>query len=241
MKHHANDIAEPNPRRSAQLHPRSSRLFHVARRAAFVLRYVLPTTGWGDYVYTLISYVFRLRRIPRITNPRLFNDHLLRLKLSRALSDPLRQFITDKEYVKQYIRGSVGEEYTLTTFAVLRTDVEIDRFTVDHVPCVIKPTHLSGSSILFCFDRDVRIDRHKMKQWLRCDYYRRSREINYRYLQPKVIVEEFFSTDGRTVPQDYKFFCFRGVPKLIQVDSNRFTAHTRNFYDTGMESPADHR
>ena len=48
-----------------------------------------------------------------------------------------------------------------------------------------------------------------------------------------MIVEEFLSEDGVSAPKDYKLFCFHGVPKLIQVDSDRFGQHSRNFYDTG--------
>lgn len=206
-------------------------IFSAGRRAATVLRYLLPTTQWGDWIYALIAYMFKLRCIPHVTAPRLFNDHLLRLKLSGTLSDPLRQLITDKEYAKHYVDSVVGAQHTLRTFAILRTDVEIDRFIVKDVPCVIKPTHLSGPLILFQRDREAPVDREEMKRWPRCEYYRRSREVNYRYLEHKVIVEEFFSRDGRTPPQDYKLFCFQGCPKLIQVDSNRFIRHTRNFYD----------
>ena len=71
-----------------------------------------------------------------------------------------------------------------------------------------------------------------LKKWFNVDYYRKTREQNYRGLIPKVIVEEFISEDGRTVPEDYKVFCFGGVPKLVQVDSDRFSGHTRILYDT---------
>src|SRR5690606_24106491 len=38
------------------------------------------------------------------------------------------------------------------------------------------------------------------------------------------------TTDGKDL-KDYKIHCFHGEPKLIQVDYERFTEHTRNFYD----------
>ena len=31
--------------------------------------------------------------------------------------------------------------------------------------------------------------------------------------------------------RDYKFFCFNGEPRFIQVDLDRFGFHRRNFYD----------
>lgn len=35
--------------------------------------------------------------------------------------------------------------------------------------------------------------------------------------------------------KDYKIFCFNGVPKVFQVDFDRFTKHKRNFYSTDWE------
>ena len=172
----------------------------------------------------------RHKRWPRLQTPMLFNDRLLRLKLDGSLLDPLRQFVSDKEYVKYYVAGVVGKEYTLRTFEILRDEADVDRFVLEQVPCVIKPTHMSGP-VLLCIDQETPIDRSLLRRWLSSDYYRSSREANYRFLERKIIVEEFFSEDQRTVPQDYKVFCFYGQPKLIEVDSDRFVKHTRNFYD----------
>ena len=75
------------------------------------------------------------------------------------------------------------------------------------------------------------MDRELLRHWLRLDNYRKTREQNHKYLRPKIIVEEFFSEDGRTVPSDYKVFCFDGVPKFISFDVGRFVNLTSNLYD----------
>ena len=183
-------------------------------------------------MYALIDHIRSHRRVPRYRSPKLFNDHLFRLKTDGSLLDPVRQFITDKEYAKHHIASMVGGEYTLRTLNVLRTAAEVDGFVMSEVPCVIKPTHMSGRR-LFCRSSEDLLDRSLMKQWLRTDYYRDSRESNYRYLRRKIIVEEFFSKDGKSVPLDYKVHCFCGAPRVIQVDVGRFCEHTRNFYDPG--------
>ena len=95
---------------------------------------------------------------------------------------------------------------------------------------MVKTTHLSGW-VLFHTDPDESVDRDLLHKWLNTKYYRIAREENYRHIQPKVIVEEFFSEDGLSMPKNYKLFCFHGVPKLIQVDSDRSGEHMRNFYD----------
>ena len=74
------------------------------------------------------------------------------------------------------------------------------------------------------------IDKALMKKWLRLNYYDVNRERTYRNIRKRIIVEEMFSDDGLIPPDDYKVFCFRGIPKFIQVDSGRFTRHVRTLY-----------
>ena len=195
-----------------------------------LIRSVWPTGHLFDTVYSVVQYIRFQRRFPRMSRPLLLNDHLLKFRIDGTLLHPLRQFVTDKEYVKHYITSTVGREHTLETFDILRTPSDIDRFSLKRVPCVVKPTHMSGE-VLFHREVDEEPDRIRMTKWLHSDYYRTSRESNYRYLEPKVIVEELFSEDGLAVPRDFKIHCFQGTPLLVQVDSGRFENLTRNWYD----------
>lgn len=206
----------------------------IKRLISRAVRY-LPHTPPTDRLVSWVHFVLQHDRIPSSRHPLLYNDRLFQLKIDGTLADPLRQFVSDKEYVKQYICGVVGPEYVLRTYDILRNHEDVDQLRLTRFPCVVKPTHLSGP-VLFCTDPTTPIDRGLMKRWLGANYYRHSREKNYKYLRPKIIVEEFFSEDGRTPPHDYKVFCFHGRPKIIQVDSGRFQGHTRNFYDTSWNS-----
>ena len=134
--------------------------------------------------------------------------------------------------MKYYIASVVGwHVHTIETYKVLHSPEDVDSLELERFPCVLKPTHSSGP-VLFMTDPSQTLDRKLLKNWFEIDYYKGSREQNYKYLRPKVIVEEFFSEDGHTAPSDYKIFCFNGVPKFIQVDSDRHIHHSRNFYDT---------
>ena len=194
-------------------------------------RRFLPRNAWGDGESARRRFVRRHGRSPSPHQPKRLTDYLYRIKVDGSLTDPLRQFATDKEFAKLYIESAVGPDYLPETYQVLRTADDIEAFVPDRVPCVVKPTHLSGS-VLFHTDPDETVDRDLLRAWLNKGYYRGSREANYRYLRPKIIVEEFLSEDGLSVPKDYKLFCFHGVPKMIQVDSGRAYRHTRALYDT---------
>ena len=195
-----------------------------------LLRQILPKNFWGDKLYGRYRFYKKLGRFPEKWPVR-FNDHLFALKTSGACYDPLIQFLTDKEHAKQYIAAITGKDYLIETYRILRNREEIRNFFPDRFPCVFKPTHSSGE-VLFCVDSSSPLDRRKLANWFNINRYERSRQQNYRYLRPKIIVEEFFSKDGLTVPKDYKFFCFEGIPKIVQVDAGRFSNQYQSFYDS---------
>ena len=199
-----------------------------------LLLWLLPKSLWGDRIYGLYRFYRRFGRLLEIP-PIRFSDHLVTLKMSGTNYDPLVQFVTDKEYAKLYIAATVGEEYTIETHYILRCREELAEFSLNRVPCVLKPTHLSGQ-VLICTNLSDPLDRQALCRWLDVNHYKRSREQNYRYLIPKIIVEEFISEDGYSVPYDYKFLCFHGYPRIIQVDKGRFSKQSQSFtIQTGIE------
>ena len=194
------------------------------------MRRYLPKNPWGDRIYGRHDFRRRLGRDPEYP-PIKFNDHLFAWKTSGACYDPLIQFVTDKEYAKLYIAATVGVEYVIETHKILRSKEELNKFSPIRYPCILKPTHSSGEALI-CFDSSTPVNQTGLSKWFDIDYYKIKREQNYRHLTPKIIVEDFFSEDGHTIPKDYKIFCVRGFPKFIQVDSDRHTGHKRNLYST---------
>ena len=149
------------------------------------------------------------------------------MKTSNDIRDPLRVYVSDKEQVKDYVRKTIGERYNVPTIAILYSPAEIDAFNFP-ANCCIKPTHASAQVVLRT--DGAPIDRERIKKWFSLNYYRAGRESNYRTLQPKVIVEPLIF--GSANVDDYKIFCWRGVPKFIQQDFDRYTNHTRKIFDT---------
>ena len=196
-----------------------------------IFRDIAPQARWADHFYNWLRFRKMHGRSPRRGNDATFSDRLYHLKVDDSLLDPLRQYVSDKEYVKQYVAGIVGKQHTVETIQILTSFADIEAFRLTRIPCVVKPTHLSGEVSIHT-TRNQTPKKDLLKRWLHVSHYARRREQNYRLLQPKIIVEEFFSVDGETVPEDYKIFCFHGVPRFIQVDLDRFGNHLRNFYDT---------
>lgn len=184
----------------------------------------LPKNSCGDYLYALALFYKSHGRLPSKTKG--YNDRLFHLKTGPAIYDPLRGFTSDKEYLKLFVEGVLGEKFVVPTLKVLRTMDEARAYTFpEH--CCIKPTHMSGEVILRT--GEAPIDWAKMAGWFEASYYLSSREVNYKYLQPKIIVEPLIF--GTTDLKEYKFLCYKGIPRLVQVDATRFVDHRRTYYD----------
>jgi hypothetical protein len=184
----------------------------------------LPENRFGDRMAACIRFVRHHGRLPR--NAMTYNDVLYRIKTSADILDPLRVFVSDKELVKLYVKAVVGDEYNVPTIDVIRKVEAVD--TYEFPPdCCIKPTHASGRVILR--RNGAPVDRPTIKSWFRINHYRIGREANYKTLEPKVIIEPLIF--GSSNVEDYKIFCLNGVPRLIQVDVDRYIGHKRRYFD----------
>lgn len=188
------------------------------------LIHIVPKTALGDRIITFVRFVRAHKRLPGNSN--LISDYLFLRRHSSDGSSPLRAYVSDKSYVKDFVTAKVGNTFNVPTLALLQSLDEARRFEFPE-RCCIKPTHLSGEVILR--DRGQDIDFSRIEKWLTRNFYTLGREKNYRYLEPKLIIEPliFDAIDN----EDYKFFCFQGQAKFVQVDVDRHTRHTRVYFD----------
>jgi TupA-like ATPgrasp len=203
---------------------RPSLLKRVFRPAYRTLKGWLPENRFGDRLFAFIKFVRFQRRLP--SGAAMYNDVFYGIKTSPEILDPLRVFVTDKEFVKLYVKAVVGDEYNVPTIDVIRTIEAVDTYEFP-VSCCIKPTHASGRVV---FRRNGEpVDRQKIKSWFHTNYYLVNREANYKPLRPKVIIEPLIFNSSNV--EDFKIFCFKGAPKIIQVDVDRHTEHKRQYFD----------
>src|SRR5262245_40202088 len=81
------------------------------------LKKVLPKNPWGDRIFGKLLFFASHRRLP--TDSMRFNDVLHRIKTTSAIIDPLRVFVTDKEFVKIYVKAVVGNDYNVPTLGMI--------------------------------------------------------------------------------------------------------------------------
>lgn len=188
------------------------------------LKFLIPNNRFGDNFVAFIIFVRAHRRLP--THQLILNDVLFRIKITDEIIDPLRVFVSDKEYVKLFVKAIAGDQFNVPTNKVLHSIDEVKNYQFPS-DCCIKPTHLCGEVILR--RKNSVVDLEKINRWFASSHYHVNREANYKYLKPKVIVEPLIFDSNNL--NDYKFLCYNGKPKLIQVDVDRCQDHVRNYYD----------
>ena len=135
--------------------------------------------------------------------------------------------------VRGIVAKMIGPEYLVPILGVWNTVDEID-FQVLPNKFVLKCTHDSGDLII-CKDKqslDIAAAKRKLKKGLATDLYAKGREWPYKNVRPRVYGEVYMSDTNDDQLTDYKVYCFNSIPRLIQVDFDRFTDHKRQFYSS---------
>ena len=137
----------------------------------------------------------------------------------------------DKYEVRQYLENK-GYGYLLNDLiSVYESEKDID---VSKLPekFVLKGSHGSGWNLIVKDKNKIKWKPWKlvMKSWLKQNLYYYGREWVYKDMKPRIICEKYLE-DKNGELLDYKIYCFNGKPKFIQVDVDRFTNHTANYYD----------
>jgi len=166
-------------------------------------------------------------------NPKTFNEKIQVFKISKE-SEKLWPYV-DKVEVRKFVKKTIGEKYLIPIIGIYNNADEID---FDKLPnsFVLKTNHGSGWNII-CKDKS-KLNWEETKQtinsWLSQNFYDRYKERQYKLIKPKIIIEKFIGKINTDII-DYKFFCFRGIPQYIEIDSDRYADHKRNFYSLSWE------
>jgi TupA-like ATPgrasp len=162
------------------------------------------------------------------TNARTFSEKLYAQMISaNRRIDPRLVELCDKLRVRSYVERTIGKQY-LTP--LLWSGPDPYSIPFDRLPdrCMAKANHGSGYNLLLERPFDEVSIVATLRAWCKRNYYWAFREYQYYEIKPRILIEDFLVDSGRW-PLDYRFWCFRGKPEVIQVDNH---AHDINpFYD----------
>lgn len=171
----------------------------------------------------------KMKKPLNLDNPKTFNEKIQWLKLYD--STPMKTRLADKYLVRDWVKEKIGEEYLIPIIGVYEKFEDIN-FNKLPNQFVIKCNHGSGFNIIIKnkYELNLRVIGSKIKKWMNKDYSRLNKELNYRNIQPKIIIEKYMDDNSGDL-RDYKFNCFNGKPEFIWMDADRHSAHKRNLYD----------
>lgn len=197
----------------------------VKRYVLLILRKVT-----SDKQYYQIRYYYTFKRPLDLGAP----DTLMAKIIWQNLYDraPIYTQLVDKYAVRDYVRQKIGSQYLNTMYGVYERVEDLD-FTTLPTSFVLKGTH-GADMILICEDKshfDIPEAKKTMQKWLQTNFYKLWGEHAYKDVPPRIICEQYLANTGESAVVDYKYHCFHGEPKHIQIDRDRFTNHTLNFYD----------
>lgn len=188
-----------------------------------------------DKFFSIAAYIYRQKKFPRLFHPKTLTEKILFIKLRPGLNlAKLRRIAADRIRVREYVEQ---KHSGCGLIPLLWTGTDFNLSIWNSLPrkFVIKANH--GSKMVYIVDKSK--DQFSdileyVRQWKSVDYYKKGREWVYKELDRTLLVEKFIDFN-KEVPPDFKFFCLNGIVQFVQVDSNRFTNHTRNIYNESFE------
>jgi len=184
--------------------------------------------------YLYLRNCLRFRKVAHPWRPRSFNDHMLRMMLDAR--DSRRRIFADKLETRAYVESRIGSGYLPKIY--VQTD-DVDKIDLSSLPdsFVLKTSHGCGMNQIVLDKSQIDIESVKMRlrKWMATDYGKLKHEWVYAGISPRLFAEELLEMAPGKVPYDYKFFCFHGCVRLIQVVQDRsltnFSRRTHAFYD----------
>lgn len=165
-----------------------------------------------------------------LKNPKTYNEKLQWIKLYDK--NPLMTKCCDKYAVREYVKQQ-GCEDILNHLIWQGFNPEEIPFSKLPKKYVIKVTH--GSTFNIIQNGKLQITQNEIisrcRKWLKEKFLPCYGEWFYGVERPRVIVEDFIESADDTQLRDYKVFCFNGYPKIIRVDTDRFTHHKADCFD----------
>ena len=196
----------------------------VCKRTILFVAGLIP-----DRLYIKLTAKGKLGYSINLDNPQTFNEKLNWLKLYGR--NPLYTKIADKYEAKKIVAERIGKQYVVKNLGCWNSFDEID---FDALPnqFVLKCTHDSSGAII-CRDKksfDKLSAKKKINFSLKMNYFYACREWPYKNIPHRIIADELLDDHSGKELNDYKFWCFNGVPKYMYCTVKSNDVY-ENFYD----------
>lgn len=134
----------------------------------------------------------------------------------------LKTKLTDKYLVREWVQEKIGQKYLIPLIGVFDSLDEID---INKLPekFVMKTNHGSGCNMIVKNKNELNWSEveKNFNKWMSINFaWMQGLELQYKDIKPIILVEHYIENNGNNL-FDYKFYCFNGKAKYIQVIGNR--------------------
>lgn len=204
---------------------------------------------------TMVVYWSKFKCPIDLKNPKTLDEKIQWLKFNTYYKNSLVTQCADKYAVREYVEKCGCGEILNELYGVYD---KVDEIPWDSLPnqFVMKWNFGCGQNLIVFNKTELNIEeaKHKLNEWykLRDTFYLTYSEMQYKGIPPKLICEKLIETESGDVPEDYKLYCFNGVPDCVLVCKNRGLKDVSTeyyFFDKdwklkrynkrGKEAPAD--
>ncbi|MDU5107832.1 ATP-grasp fold amidoligase family protein [Clostridium sp.] len=180
----------------------------------------------------IVMQIDNLRTYGRLLNlkkPKYYGEKIQWIKAKGNLER--YKNIVDKYLVREYIKNAIGEEYLPKLIAVYNKENEID-YSILPEKFVLKLND-GSDRIIICRDKaslDIEKTNKRLRKLLKEDYYKYTKEHQYKGIKKKIICEEYLEDKSGDLVE-YALHCFSGKVKLIEVHTNRSTNYREDYFE----------
>ncbi len=190
----------------------------------------------SDFVSALVftAHLFKNTHgyLPQMASPVSFNEHIFTRKFFALLPLPS---LADKLGVRDYVRARLGESVLPSIIWIGDSVSELFAAELPPGRFVLKANHGSEMNLFLNLPEDLVVRRSEIEkkatEWLATRFGYARGEWQYCVFKPRLFLERFISFAGDLPPDDYKFFCFDGKVRLIEVYTDRYAHRKCGCYD----------
>ncbi len=211
--------------------------FNLARLLSFIVKikngYFLSDKAYINKMF-LLSHDYVLNW----ENPLTLNEKLQLLKFQ--YNKEIHQIVSDKYAVREFLKSKFGEEYLIPLVLETKSIEDIIPEKFPEYPVIVKSNHDAGNNKIIRDKNEVnwvklRID---CKWWLSWNYYKADREIQYKNIERRILVEKLLINKEGNIPNDYKLNYINGNLEFAYISVDREGGNYRNIYDANW-NPLD--
>lgn len=191
----------------------------IKRLIALSLRGIIKL--FSKKAYIKLQYKYITHHKCNLDQPIRYTEKLQHLRYYEYPNNDLVTKCAGRIGARNYVKEAGFAESLIEIIGIFDKFDDID-FSKLPNQFAMKCTHASGFNYI-CLDKtkiNQKLLRKKFNKWLKINYGKKTVELHYSKIKPRIIVEKLL-IENDWLPIEYKIHCFNGVAKYMYVVTSR--------------------